>query len=380
MYLTAQQVLVMDETRLMEFVGLGIEEGLYLDYKEDLSGDEKKRKREFLKDVTAFANAAGGHILLGVKQPSTGLTPDQQVIGVNNGRELAASLERLASTSIDPRVSGLLVVPVDLTTGKGCIVVHVPPSLGRPHMVTHDGHRSFYIRHTESSVSMSTHEIREAVLTSESANAKARQFVERQRLEARRLNGPVRPALFMQAMPLIAPAVRWAVLSEIFETVVRGDARQKLQHPYGLVTSSTPRPTIEGVRGERDSKWRTEIHSTGYISMTFWDIWRSDANVPYVIDLDAQDVFRAFCHLLNEALSVSGTDVPYLVTCAYFNASSTCVVLSAQHSAQSAICDQGEIVWPEYVRATGEDASSIAEDMIEDLYHAFGLKTAPKKS
>ena len=75
MQLTAQQVIALTEESLRTFLALSIPEGLYLDYKEGLSGtSEKETKREFLKDVTAFANAAGGHLLLGVKEPSENLS------------------------------------------------------------------------------------------------------------------------------------------------------------------------------------------------------------------------------------------------------------------------------------------------------------------
>lgn len=67
MQLTARQVIALTEESLGKFLALSIPEGLYLDYKEGLSGiSEKETKREFLKDVTAFANAAGGHLFLGV--------------------------------------------------------------------------------------------------------------------------------------------------------------------------------------------------------------------------------------------------------------------------------------------------------------------------
>jgi hypothetical protein len=103
MQLTAQQVMALTEESLRKFLALSIPEGLYLDYKESLSGtSEKETKREFLKDVTAFANAAGGHLFLGVKEPSEGLLVERQLVGLENGDALAQDLERLASSSIDP--------------------------------------------------------------------------------------------------------------------------------------------------------------------------------------------------------------------------------------------------------------------------------------
>ena len=174
MFLTPQQFTSLTEDSLRDFLTLSIPEGLYLDYKAALSGtSDKEAKREFLKDVTAFANAAGGQLFLGVKEPVENQSVDVQLVGVENGASLAQDLERLASSSIDPRIPGLRIVAVSLRSGKSCVAVHIPPSLSRPHMVNHSGHRSFYVRHSESSFQMTTHEIREAVLTSASAEARA---------------------------------------------------------------------------------------------------------------------------------------------------------------------------------------------------------------
>lgn len=108
MYLSSQEALRLNESALEQFVSLGIPEGLYLDYKEQLSAPlSKEVKREFLKDVTAFANASGGHIVIGCKEPRDDLSVDEQMVGLPNAADLAGGLERLASTSIDPRISGL---------------------------------------------------------------------------------------------------------------------------------------------------------------------------------------------------------------------------------------------------------------------------------
>jgi hypothetical protein len=191
-------------------------------YKAALSGSsEKESKREFLKDITAFANAAGGQILLGVREPSEELSPDDQLVGMDDGEVLSKDLERLASASVDPRIPGLRIVCIPLASGKTCLVVHIPPSLGRPHMVNYAGHRSFYVRHSESSFPMTTHELREAVLASASAEGRARQKVETRLLEARELLGDHQAAFFIQAVPLISPESPWSVLDAAFETVLR---------------------------------------------------------------------------------------------------------------------------------------------------------------
>src|ERR1700674_695987 len=277
MHLTTPQVLGLTEDTLRKFLSLGIPEGLYLDYKESLPKPwEKDAKREFLKDITAFANAAGGHLLLGVKEPAAGLSVDSQLVGMDGGDAVAQDVERLTSSAVDPRSPRLRIVPVTLPNGKACIVVHIPPSLRRPHLVNHAGHRSFYVRHSESSFPMTTHEVREAVLTSSSAEARARTYVDHRLLEVREELGDRQPAFFLQAMPLISPESPWDVLSTPFENVLRGDKRRgKYLNYTDLSTNFLPRPTIDGLLGHNQPEspaWETEAHRTGYVSVLYRDI------------------------------------------------------------------------------------------------------------
>jgi hypothetical protein len=385
MHLTTQQVLALTEDTVRKFLSLAIPEGLYLDYKEGLSGtSEKDAKREFLKDVTAFANAAGGHLFLGVKEPSEGISVDGQLIGLDDGEALAQDLERLASTSVDPRIPGLRIVRVPLANGKSCLTVHIPPSLSRPHMVNYAGHRSFYVRHSESSFPMTTHEVREAVLTSSSAEARARHYVEQRLLEVCESLGDRQPAFFLQAMPLISPESPWNVLSTPFEDVLRGDARRNRYRNYvDLASNVAARPTIDGLlgRGQREQPtWETEVHRTGYVSALYRDIQMlrvGEVDRP-VVHSGTSDIFRAFCHMLKELLEISGTDVPYLVTSAYLNARGTCLGTESRWPRFSDPYEKRHILWPEHLRATGTDPLPIAESLCLEMFNAFGFKQIVK--
>ena len=115
MYLTAQQVLDMDQAALEAFLELRISEKLHIDYKRQLTTPlNKEAKREFLKDVTAFANAQGGHIIIGVLEPDDNLAIRDQLVGIDDAEQLAQTLERLTIACIDPKISGLRIVPIAL--------------------------------------------------------------------------------------------------------------------------------------------------------------------------------------------------------------------------------------------------------------------------
>jgi predicted HTH transcriptional regulator len=141
MFLTAAETNNLDEASLTAFIERKLPEGRHLDYKAALSGNGwDNQAREFLKDVTAFANAGGGHLLIGVKEPDEKLSASEQMIGLDDGFNVASKLENLSTSSIDPRISGLLIRPIEFNGKNSIIVVRVPPSLSRPHMAVHGKH------------------------------------------------------------------------------------------------------------------------------------------------------------------------------------------------------------------------------------------------
>ena len=67
------------EADLLELRENEVGEGLLYDYKLELYGSSDADKKEFLKDVSSFANTAGGHILIGIAEEQ-GLPTD--IVGV----------------------------------------------------------------------------------------------------------------------------------------------------------------------------------------------------------------------------------------------------------------------------------------------------------
>ena len=100
-------------------------EGKTLEFKRDLSSPDGP-----LRTIVAFANSAGGRLVVG-------LADDGTVVGVDDP---LAEEERIASL-IDDRISPQLVPAIDLVTlgDKTVLVVDVPLSTRRPHYITRQG-------------------------------------------------------------------------------------------------------------------------------------------------------------------------------------------------------------------------------------------------
>ncbi|MGA8830800.1 MAG: helix-turn-helix domain-containing protein [Desulfomonilaceae bacterium] len=101
-------------------------EGKTLEFKQDLSSP-----KNILKTLTAFANTAGGVILIGIEDGS------KAVLGVAHPLDEEERLCNLIADSIEPR----LVPGVELVNWKGrsLLAVEVYPSALRPHWLKSDG-------------------------------------------------------------------------------------------------------------------------------------------------------------------------------------------------------------------------------------------------
>ncbi|WP_169577707.1 AlbA family DNA-binding domain-containing protein [Sinimarinibacterium sp. CAU 1509] len=379
----------MDERGLRDFLAQRVPEGPGLDYKRtEYDASDPKGRSEFLKDVCGFANATGGHILLGVREPSSKLGVDDQIVGFPDGTRVAQRLEQLARTWIYPRVPGLLFRVVEIAEAKHCVVIHVPAGASAPHMVMLDGRNALYTRHSESTTLMDLHEIRRAIERSTTARALARQVAAQRLSEVRAQVGARAPALLMQAVPLIALSEPLDVLSDAFDAVIRGNARDAAGFDSSLAVSTKPQPTLEGIRGInfRDMPTvETQVHRDGYVSALYREIplgpFHQEPRAPF-LHPKLCEVMSAFAMMVAEVRSAAGMEIPYLIVGTLLNARG--MYLGTQlrgHSDSDAFAgpfDRDDLNWPEQVCEAGDATEDFARNMKNQLYNAFHLPGFPR--
>ena len=380
MHLTQSQVQSMSEDALLRFLELKIPEGHSIDYKTELSGDNwEKQAREFLKDVTAFANASGGHLFIGVKEPTDDEKANDQITGIEAAEDTAHKLESVAAANVDPRIPGILIRSVALATGKNVIIVHVPPSLSRPHMMQYKKERTFYVRHSESSSPMTTHEIRESVIASASAEAKAKQYLEERLKECKQygLAGNSKPTLLVQAIPLIPLESDWDILGSNIKNILQQGGQST--HGRHFESMIRPTPTIYGIIG-RDSRkepmWVTHVHRNGYIAAEIYiREGRTDATAGKFILSNANCVlFSAYADLCEKLLESTETDRPYLVQCNGMNMAGVVLYTNPDWNEYSDQYPRNDLVWPLQIRSVGEHFQDIADHLCGLLWNAFGYE------
>lgn len=172
----------MGQIETSDIVGLvaaKVPEGRSLEYKECLPGVEK---REFLYDVSSFANAAGGDIVFGVSDKRDDNKKPMSIpvladgLSTSNIQSEIDSLENLIRNGISPRIPGIQWQPVEGFKNGPVLVLRVPKSLIGPHMVTLDGASRFYSRHSTGKHPMDVGQIRSAFAASSSVGETLRHF------------------------------------------------------------------------------------------------------------------------------------------------------------------------------------------------------------
>lgn len=163
------------ESHLRALVSARAAEGREIEYKRELPGRTDGDGKEFLADVCSFANAGGGDLLYGVEESGGVAVGVPGVVMPNTDAEVLR-LDSVIRAGLDPRVVGLRIRAVPLTTGGHVLLVRVPRSFARPHAVDYRGRFRLYSRGAAGKFEMDVAQIRSAVVGSESLAERLRSF------------------------------------------------------------------------------------------------------------------------------------------------------------------------------------------------------------
>lgn len=194
------------EADLQSLIDAGIPELKVLDYKRTLPGSSDEDRREFLADVSSFANAAGGHLLYGMRADDG---VPVELIGVDNESDGAIlRLESSARDAIDPRIPDIHSTAIKLSNSRIAIVMRIPKSYSSPHMVKFKNTSRFFSRASNGKYQLDVHQIKAAFLASETTAERIRDFqLERiSRIRARDLDVSLSagPSTILHIVPLDA--------------------------------------------------------------------------------------------------------------------------------------------------------------------------------
>lgn len=162
-----------NEDDLTQLIANGVPEGITIEYKRDLPGESDSDKKEFLADVSSFANTSGGYIIYGLDEEA-GLPREIAPLVVEDADAYVRKVDEMIRMSIQPRMEATHRF-VDVAGGK-VLLLKVERSTLRPHRVVFKSHDKFYMRGAAGKYSMDTVQLRDAFLHGESLAQKIRVF------------------------------------------------------------------------------------------------------------------------------------------------------------------------------------------------------------
>jgi hypothetical protein len=235
-----------------ELVASGTSEIKTLDFKLTLPGNADADKKEFLADVSSFANASGGDLIFGVAA-SSGVATSAPGLSVASADAEIQRLDSLIRDGIAPRMPGVQLRPIPGFSNGPVIIARMPKSWASPHMVTYKNTSRFFARNNAGKYQLDVAEIRASFLLSESIPERIRNFRLDRLAKIAANEGPMRlldgPKLVLHLIPVASMTG-----NVVFDLSQLKRQRQNL-HPLGE-TSNTARVNIDGyvVAGTSESE------------------------------------------------------------------------------------------------------------------------------
>lgn len=166
-----------NEQVLESLVINGVPESRTLEYKKEIHLKKDGDKKEFLADVSSFANVSGGDLIVGIECDSATKLPIR-LQGVNESDidGYMLQMESLIRNGISPRLN-VTTHPVPLQNGNTALLIRIPNSWNKPHRVEL-GREKFYTRGSNGKYSMDREELRRSFLSANSLEKDIQYYLE----------------------------------------------------------------------------------------------------------------------------------------------------------------------------------------------------------
>ena len=107
----------MDASDIQLLVDIGIAENAKIEFKRDNYSNRDRDKKEFSADVSAFANASGGTLIIGVDE-CKGIASSIPGVAIENDDQFTLKISDSLRNSIEPSIQNLKVKCVQIDGEK----------------------------------------------------------------------------------------------------------------------------------------------------------------------------------------------------------------------------------------------------------------------
>ena len=255
-----------------------------IDYKKGLFLNAEPTKKEFRADVTSFANASGGHLVIGMEEKN-GFPVALPGMEITNPDAFKMQIDEVLQTKIAPRVPGVGVRVLPLANKNSAAIIRIPRSFAKPHQITADKDDfQFWSRNSAGKYRLDVGELRSIILQSETLEERIRNF--RQERLGSIIGGdtPVplvdgaRAVLHMVPMSAFIPQTRYdlSILEAIDSRVTAPLVSYRGNHSYHRYNLDGFLTTWDAPRDGEDGRAYLQVFRNGtmeavdanYINMT----------------------------------------------------------------------------------------------------------------
>jgi len=370
---------------LDSLIDAGVCERRDVEFKAELPGQSGQQKKEFLADVSSFANTVGGWIFYGIEEEE-GVASSLEGCGVPDADQLVLKLENLVRTGVSPRIPYFDVAPVGLDSGRFVIAMRIRRSFALPHRVILRDHSKFYARNSAGKFPMDVSELRTAFTQGQQLADRVREY-RRDRLAA--IQAGETPLTIRRDATIALHVLPLAAFESATDLLGMDDLlkQESAFHPIlgarmgsrltsrGLLTytASTNEPS--------DVLGYSHLHKDGTIEAVSVELLGSPGDLRDP-EIDATSVEKHVIKVTLEYLSIldeMGVVAPYYIMLSFLGVKGRTIwrrnPLVAKY-AKSILEDQ--LLPPEvFLNAIPTDVAPLLRPALESLWHASGFRESP---
>lgn len=377
------------ESQLGELITQQAREIRELEFKQAVELATDDQKREFLSDVTAFANTDGGDLLFGMKA-SDGVA--SELVGLRNfvPDRVIGTMENLIRDAVQPRLPGVEFRTISLANGNAALLVRIPRSFAAPHMVRHCGVTRFCGRNSNGKYDLDVFELRTSFLANEGLADRLRSF----RLDRinRLIGDTIAPQ--MSSNHLLVVHVLPVVSARPGTRLANEDLRRFIDHaklkPMGDPYSWGGRFTFDGVsvasstpKGQFDSV--VQVFRSGFLEALNATILQTRPQGPDGVESRLipgvaweSCILQALSRYL-QVLAEAGVGPPSVVGLALLNVRGYVMAMDFHRTPHgSRAVDQDHLLTDEVVIEDGSpDLGRVLRPLFDQVWNACGWSGSP---